>query len=79
MLRIVERCGFDYVQQAAASMEALNMMFKDGAKTFFNKGTNGRWKDVLTVEEIAKADEVAARNLTPDCAHWLKTGELPLS
>jgi aryl sulfotransferase len=55
------------------------MMFKDGAKTFFNKGTNGRWKDVLTVEEIAKADEVAARNLTPDCAHWLKTGELPLS
>ena len=29
------------------------------------------------VAEIAKADEVAARNLPPECAHWLKTGELP--
>jgi aryl sulfotransferase len=79
MPRIIEHCGFDYMQQAAARMEALNMQFKDGARTFFNKGTDGRWKDVLTVEEVAKADEIAARNLTPDCAHWLKTGELPLS
>ncbi len=75
--RIVEHCGFDYMQQAAASTQMLDIVFKDGAKTFFNKGTNGRWKDVLTAKEIARADEVAARNLTPDCAHWLKTGELP--
>ncbi len=32
--------------------------------------------DVLSAEEIRKCDEVATRNLAPDCAHWLKTGEL---
>jgi hypothetical protein len=36
-----------------------------------SKGTNGRWRDVLSAEEIAAADEIAAQNLTPDCAHWL--------
>jgi hypothetical protein len=64
------------LQQAAASIEMLNMVFKDGARTFFNMGANGPWKNVLTVEEIAPADEIAAGNLTPDCAHWLKTGAL---
>jgi len=33
--------------------------------------------DVVSAEEIAKADEIAAQNLTPDCAHCLKTGGLP--
>ncbi len=31
----------------------------------------------LSDEEIARCDEVAAKHLSPDCAHWLKTGELP--
>ena len=26
---------------------------------------------------IARCDAVAVRKLTPDCAHWLKTGEMP--
>ena len=48
--------------------------WKDGSATFFNRGTNGRWRDVLSPAEIARCDEVAARRLTADCAHWLKTG-----
>jgi hypothetical protein len=31
---------------------------------------------VLTPAEIARCDEVAAEHLTPECAHWLKTGEM---
>jgi aryl sulfotransferase len=79
--RIVEHCGIDHMRStAAADPQAdamLRMAFTGGAEAFFNKGTNGRWKDVLTPAEIARADEIAARRLTPDCAHWLKTGELP--
>ncbi len=52
------------------------MLFDGGADTFIYKGTNARWKGVLSAQEVAKADEVAARNLAPACAHWLKTGEL---
>jgi aryl sulfotransferase len=77
MPEMIEHCGIDYMRRAANAAEPqFRMTFKDGANTFFNKGVNGRWRDVLTPEEIAKADEVAARKLTPDCAHWLKTGEL---
>ena len=29
------------------------LMFKGGADTFISKGTNGRWKDVPTDDELA--------------------------
>ena len=63
---IVEHCSFDYMR---ANIRA-------ESRPAFNKGYNGRWKDVLSPVEIARCDEVAARNLTPDCARWLATGEL---
>jgi aryl sulfotransferase len=79
--RVVEHCGIDRMRSAAlASPQAdagFRFAFIGGAEAFFNKGTNGRWKDVLTPEEIDRADQVAAQRLSPDCAHWLKTGELP--
>ena len=45
-----------------------------GAKTFINKGTNGRWLDVLTADEIAAYDTKALAELGPDCARWLANG-----
>jgi len=75
--RILEQCSFDYMRAAAQKVEMMDEFFQGGGGTFFHKGTNGRWKDVLTPEEIARCDEVAARRLTPDCARWLKTGRLP--
>lgn len=49
--------------------------FKGGTKAFLYKGTNGRWKDVLSEDELALYDAAVERVLTPDCAHWLETGE----
>lgn len=72
---MIERCGIGYMRDQAAEAPFLKMMFEHGASSFFNKGTNGRWRDVLSPAEIARCDAVAADNLTPDCAHWLKTGE----
>lgn len=42
-----------------------------------NKGTNGRWRDVLSEEQVAKYDEVVREKLTPECAAWLETGQIP--
>jgi aryl sulfotransferase len=61
---IIEHCSFDYMR--AGSNNHPN----------FHKGVNGRWRDVLSPAEIARCDEVALRNLTPDCARWLATGQL---
>jgi aryl sulfotransferase len=72
---LVQRCDIDYMRSRAGG-DRMETMFKEGAASFFNKGVNGRWKDVLSPEEIALCDEVAARRLTPDCAEWLRTGRM---
>ena len=77
MPKILKHCSIDYMRNAAVSQAPSAPGASDFMNKFFNKGTNGRWKDVLSAEEIARCDEVAAQNLTPDCAHWLKTGEMP--
>ena len=73
---IVEHCGFDYMKANAARVAPLGgAIFDGGAETFVNKGTNGRWRDVLSPEEIAAYEAVALEKLGPDCARWLATGE----
>jgi len=64
---ITRHCTFDYMRANCPPQAAI----------VFNRGENGRWKDVLSPQEIALCDEVAAGNLSPDCARWLATGALP--
>jgi aryl sulfotransferase len=73
---IVKHCGIEHMRDLAGRAVLLEQIFEGGGRAFIHKGTNGRWKDVLTPEEIAECDEIAAQNLTPDCAHWLATGEM---
>ena len=76
---IVEHCTFDYMKENADSLsETFKDAFEGGLKTFVYKGTNGRWRDVLSAEELDEYDKVANSRLTPDCAHWHATGEMPL-
>lgn len=48
--------------------------WKGGASTFLHKGTNGRWRDVLSDEEMSLYDAACERALTPDCRAWLENG-----
>jgi aryl sulfotransferase len=71
---MVEHCSLEHMKRQAAALEGLNERFKHGGGDFINRGTNGRWRDVLSPDEIAKCDAIAAKRLTPDCARWLATG-----
>jgi len=72
---IVNHCTFDYMKANAETLSPfLNDMFEGGLKSFVHKGTNNRWRDVLTPEDIRKYEDTALRNLSPDCAQWLATG-----
>jgi aryl sulfotransferase len=71
---ILPLCAIGHMREVASEDAMLTRAFKQGAATFFNKGTNGRWRDVLTPAEIDKADVIAERSLTPDCARWLRGG-----
>jgi aryl sulfotransferase len=62
---------------AAASAPLGGVFWEGGASSFINKGTNGRWRDLLTRDDIAAYEARAVKELGPDCAHWLATGEMP--
>ena len=74
---ILEHCSIDYMRMVASRNERAKTVFKNGGATFINKGTNGRWRDVLTADDIARYEAEVARHLTPECAEWLATGRLP--
>jgi aryl sulfotransferase len=74
---IVEHCRFDYMKKHATTVvPGGGAIFHGGAQTFIHQGTNGRWYDTLTAEEIRKYERLAREHLGEACAHWLATGEL---
>jgi aryl sulfotransferase len=75
---ILEHCSFNYMKEHAEISAPLGGVFwEGGAKSFIHKGNNGRWRDVLSQEESEKYEKMAVENLGEECAHWLKTGEMP--
>ncbi len=48
--------------------------WKGGGSTFFHKGTNGRWREEISPENLALYDQAADRVLSPDCRHWIENG-----
>ena len=49
-------------------------IFTGGRSAFIHKGTNGRWKGVLSEGELELYEEAKRRVLSPDCAKWLEEG-----
>lgn len=52
--------------------------FVGGSRTFINKGTNERWRDVLGEAEVRAYRQLAEDRLGPACAAWLELGWLSL-
>ena len=80
---IARAVSFDAIRQdaaAAAPMPAdrAKAIWRDGLDTFFFKGTNGRWRDVLTPAELTLYEAAKTRCLTPDCAAYLENGRAAL-
>ena len=69
---IVAHCSFDYMKSHAEQVSPLGgALWNGGAKTFINKGTNGRWRDMLTADDIARYEAKVRAELGEDCARWL--------
>jgi aryl sulfotransferase len=54
------------------------IFWKGGAETFLHRGTNGRWREVLSDEELALYDAACERTLAPECRAWLEQGRRAL-
>jgi aryl sulfotransferase len=72
---ILDHCSFDYMKRHAEQVVPLGgAPWEGGAGTFIHKGTNGRWRDVLTEEDNRRWRELAVEHLGADCAEWLEQG-----
>ena len=72
---VIEYCTFDWMKaHASKCAPAGGIFWEGGAETFINKGTNGRWRDVLSAEECQAFETKAESELGADCAAWLKNG-----
>jgi aryl sulfotransferase len=77
--RIVDENTFSNVKKKAITADAnadpnAPEFFKGGQAGFIFKGTNGRWKDVLTAEDLALYEDAKKRLLSDGCAEWLESG-----
>jgi aryl sulfotransferase len=68
---VVESCTFAGMKARSAEIADFDAHFVGGADTFLYKGTNGRWRDVLTPEELAVFDDVGHETLPPDAIAWV--------
>jgi aryl sulfotransferase len=71
---VVERCTFQSMRARGSQIGEFEHVFEGGAESFLFKGTNGRWRDVLTPEELARYDARVAELLPPAAAAWLERG-----
>ncbi len=72
---MVEHCSFDWMKANATASAPLGGVFWDGgAQVFINKGTNGRWRDVLTDDDNRRYEAMALERLGAACADWLRDG-----
>ena len=75
---VVERCTFESMRSRGDEIGSFDRVFEGGATSFLFKGTNGRWRDVLSAAELAAYDRRAAELLTPEAAAWLERGRVAL-
>jgi aryl sulfotransferase len=74
---IVERVSFTAMRENFDNiMPMANVVWQGGSRTFMNKGTNGRWRELFNQEELALYDAAVARNLTTEAAQWLEHGRV---
>lgn len=72
---LVEASTFSVMKQAYDKMTPVvtQGIWRD-PENFFHKGSNGRWRDVLSDEELLLYDAAADRSLDADARCWMEQG-----
>lgn len=74
---LVDAARFESMKRdGAALLPGIEMAFNGGHETFINRGTNDRWRDILTDEDVALYRKREAAELSPGLAKWLENGRL---
>jgi aryl sulfotransferase len=55
-------------------MPNTKMMFAEGSRRFFHQGVTGRWRAILSAEDLALYERRSSEALSPSLARWLEGG-----
>ena len=75
---VVERSTFAWMQAHGDRIGPFERLFEGGVTGFLFKGTNDRWRDVLTPDELATYARRVAEVLPPEAGVWLERGRRAL-
>ena len=74
---LIRAAGFDAMKKdSEALMPAAGTTWKGGGKTFLNKGTNRRWRDIYSNDDLVLYEERVAAEFSPGLANWCENGRL---
>lgn len=74
---LVEAASFAAMKRGGdVLLGGLKRGFRDGHRSFLHSGTNNRWKDVLTGEDLELYRATAEAELGPGLRAWLENGRL---
>lgn len=72
---IVAAASFDVMKaQGGALIPSARRLWANGASQFLYKGTNGRWRNVFSTEDLTRYDVMVQAHFAPDLARWVAGG-----
>jgi aryl sulfotransferase len=72
---ILKHCSLDHMRKNAGRMIfGGDLVFRGGARAFFNAGANADWRGILDLADERLYLDAQSKHLHGDCAHWLETG-----
>jgi aryl sulfotransferase len=75
--QLVEAATFDAMQRDGDALLGYGDSSRKGrSRRFFFKGSNERWRDAVSREDLALYDAKVAELLPPACAQWVEHGRL---
>ncbi len=75
---VAGRCTFEAMRERGSEIGPFELAFEGGAKGFLFKGTNGRWREVLTPHELKAYARRVSEYAPPDAAAWIEHGRSAL-
>ena len=75
--QLVDAADFAAMKRdGAALMPSADWAWVGGSDHFLHKGTNQRWRDILSADDLADYDRAAAAGMSPGLRRWSEQGRL---
>ena len=72
---LVEAAGFEAMKRNAdVLLPMAQALWDEGGQRFLHKGTNGRWRDVVQPNDLARYEARVAAEFPPTLANWIANG-----